>query len=195
MPDSMEFKVSSKAITAFRIGAWFLGLLVVMLLFPISRCCSDFNEETSLGTLAWFYGVVAVVLMGFILRTILLWRRVPPGAASGTIDINEDSISFNIAPHQRSLLWSEIKSAAPVAFLTGKHPVALWLSYEPNATPRSAIRARIEREIRKRPTTPIEGDQWLAFPLVLFGLDQTSRIIELARSRAGGTNTGLSVKD
>jgi hypothetical protein len=113
-----------------RFGAWAIIFIVVVLLGPISQCCSNFDERTSISTLVSFYLIVSLFLIGFLLRALILWRRVPSSAIEGLIEIGDTSILYQVGLHHREVLLSEIARAEPLIFSQGKYPAALWLSFK-----------------------------------------------------------------
>ena len=156
--------------------------LVLILLGPISQCCSDFDEQTSAAAWAGFYIAVGIVLSGFLLRAYVLWSCVPSGAKEGYIQIDDAKVVYEIGRHRREVRFSEVADVEPVICVQGKHLGALWLSFSPIAPGVRSQRAGLQRKMRKRPATPIEGNGWLALPVALFDHDDVTKALELIQS-------------
>jgi hypothetical protein len=41
----------------------------------------------------------------------------------------------------------------------------------------------LERKIRKKPTTPVEGETWLTLPMILFDREDATKVVEMVQSQ------------
>lgn len=182
-------RVSPRAILAVRFGAWAMIIVVVLLLGPVSQCCSDFDEQTSAGTWLRFYLIVGIFMAGFLAWAFVLWSRVPPGAKEGYIEINDVNIFYQVGPYKREVSISEVAYVEPVVFVDGKRPAALWLSFNEDGPGARSQLMTLQRRIRKKPATPIEGRTWLVLPLVLFDRDDVEKAVNLITALLSTSHT------
>lgn len=102
------------------------------------------------------------------------WKRIPPGAAGGTLHIGRDGIAYQVGPDHVCLDWSQIAGVFAIG-RPGKAAVrAVWLPREDSGPPNSSRKSLLEIAHVKRPYRPVERPDGVLLPLTLFGTDKAT---------------------
>ena len=100
------------------------------------------------------------------------WKRIPPGAPGGTLQISPDGIAYQVGPDHVRLAWSQVAGVYPVTMPSKTRISAVWLPKEDPAVPSSSRITLLEIAHAKSPYRPVERPDGVLLPLTLFGTDK-----------------------
>ncbi|NBE07357.1 hypothetical protein [Paragemmobacter ruber] len=155
--------------TGIALGAY--GLVMIALFYP----WHDPLPPESIAHIVWpMLAVSIAALLAFVWRQ---WKRIPPGAPGGTLQIGPSGIDYRVGPDQVHLGWSQIAGVTPIAKPSRRQVSAIWLPNEDPAPPSSSRMTLLQIAHAKSPYRPVERPDGVLLPIGLFGQAAAGAIV------------------
>jgi hypothetical protein len=139
--------------------------------------------STSATVSAMFYGGLVAALAVALTLAWAGWRRIPPQAAFGALQVGPDGVGYSVGPDTVRIPWNRIAAIHPVRQMAGKPPVAIWLPIEGTTTLTGSQEFALYRMLHGNPYRPVERPDGVLLPLRLFAgrKGNTDVIVEVLR--------------
>lgn len=171
------FRVQRRTYLAGRIAPLFVLLLLPVVILPMRRVedWPTFEEDPGLVT---FLVVLFLLAVGLpMLKAVLDLRKTPAGAGEGTLSVGDEGIDYQVGPYRTSVSWQRIHDAYAITPSGRSEPTAIWLTHAPEPPPGSARAHVIGAATQKNHARPLEREDGVVLPTVLFGREAPKAIL------------------